>query len=142
MRDLKAQAGELDFADVPMATYRLIKEKESEGKIRGQRMAGVALNSAQLSFNLNHKDPAVREIFMDKRFRFAASHALNRERISELVFLGLVPPWQVASHAGQRLLPRADGALLPRVRSGKDQGDVRRDRPAGRRRRFPQAARR
>ena len=100
VRDLKAQAGELDFADVPMNTYRLIKEKESEGKIRGQRMAGVALNSAQLSFNLNHKDPAVREIFMDKRFRIAASHALNRERISELVFLGLVPPWQVASHAG------------------------------------------
>ena len=30
VRNLKAQAGELDFADVPMATYRLIKEKESE----------------------------------------------------------------------------------------------------------------
>ena len=98
VRYLKAQAGELDFADVPMGTYRLIKEKESEGKIRGQRMGGVGLNSAQLSFNLNHRDPAVREIFMDKRFRIAASHALNRERISELVFLGLVPPWQVASN--------------------------------------------
>ena len=99
VRDLKAQAGELDFADVPMATYRLVKEREAEGRIRGQRMGGVGLNSAQLSFNLNHKDPRVREIFMDKRFRIAASHALNRERISELVFLGLVPPWQVASNA-------------------------------------------
>ena len=96
--ELKAQAGELDFADVSMETFRLVKEKEAESTIRGQRMGGVALNSAQLSFNLTHEDPGMREIFMDLRFRIAASHALNRERINELVFMGLVEPWQVASH--------------------------------------------
>ena len=142
VRDLKAQAGELDFADVPMATYRLIKEKESEGKIRGQRMAGVALNSAQLSFNLNHKDPAGAR---DLHGQAVPVRGLPRAQSRAHQRAGV--PGSGATVAGrlarrQRLLPRADGALLPRVRSGKDQGDVRRDRPAGRRRRFPQAARR
>ena len=63
-------------------------------------MGGVGLNSAQLSFNLNHKDPAVREIFMDKRFRIAASHALNRERI-KAGLPAITPSQATAAATGQ-----------------------------------------
>ena len=95
-------------------------------------MGGVGLNSAQLSFNLNHRDPAVREIFMDKRFRIAASHALNRERISELVFLGLVPPWQVASNEASDYYHERMAHSYIEYDPDNDEGHVRRDRLAGR----------
>lgn len=42
-----------------------------------------------MAVNLNHRDPVLREIFNDRRFRFALSHAVNREEIRELVYLGV-----------------------------------------------------
>ena len=42
-----------------------------------------------MGINLNHKDPVKREIFNDPRFRFALSHAINREDIRQLIYLGL-----------------------------------------------------
>lgn len=46
------------------------------------------------SFNVNHKDEGLREVFGDLRFRQAVSHALNREEINELVYFGLGTPAQ------------------------------------------------
>ena len=132
VRYLKAQAGELDFADVPMGTYRLIKEKESEGKIRGQRMGGVGLNSAQLSFNLNHQGPGGAG---DLHGQALPDRGLARPQPRADQRAGVPGPGAAVAgrlERGQRLLPRADGALLHRVRSGQDEGHVRRDRLAGR----------
>jgi len=41
-----------------------------------------------MGVNLNHKDPELKAIFNDKRFRFALSHAINREDIRQMVYLG------------------------------------------------------
>jgi len=59
-------------------------------------------NAFTLYFNLSNKDPVLREIVGDKRFRFAASHAINREQISELLYLGVGEPAQVAPTTGSR----------------------------------------
>jgi peptide/nickel transport system substrate-binding protein len=46
------------------------------------------------TFNVNHKDEGLREVFGDLRFRQAVSHALNREEMNELVYFGLGEPAQ------------------------------------------------
>lgn len=54
--------------------------------------------SVVTSFDLNEtvEDPVKREIFRNKNFRIGLSHAMNREEISELVYLGTRPPHQFA----------------------------------------------
>ena len=42
--------------------------------------------------NLNHKDPVRRELYRDKRFRQALSHAIDRDEINDIVFQGLATP--------------------------------------------------
>lgn len=101
IRDLKILAGEVDFAQaVSPAMYPLFKDAEKEGKIKVLRWAPVAVNTAQVEFNLTDEDPVLREIFQDKRFRFACSYALDRQMISDLLYFGQVKPAQVAPREG------------------------------------------
>ncbi len=100
---LKALAGELDYATIQdIISYSIFKQTEKAGRIKVFRWASTAINALQVEFNLTHKDPVMRKIFLDKRFRFAVSHAINREMINELVWLGLAEPWQVAPYETSR----------------------------------------
>ena len=45
---------------------------------------------------LGHKDPVLKDIFSDSRFRIALSHALDREALNEASYFGLGTPRQVA----------------------------------------------
>ena len=98
--NLKALAGELDIARVSMETYNIAKDREDQGKIVAARYAASDRVHTAFGFNLTHKDPVLREIFRDKRFRFATSYALNREQMNELVFNGLSRPWQDGTPEG------------------------------------------
>ncbi len=49
-----------------------------------------------LSLNLTHQDPIKREVFQNKDFRIGLSHAINRQEIIDLVYLGQGEPAQVA----------------------------------------------
>ncbi len=49
-------------------------------------------NTLGLMFNLNHKDPRMRSIFQDKNFRIAMSHAINRQEIIDVIFVGQGEP--------------------------------------------------
>ena len=56
----------------------------------------INANSQQMSIypNATHKDPALRAIFANKDFRIALSHAINRQEIIDIVYLGQSEPWQ------------------------------------------------
>ena len=41
-----------------------------------------------LAINLTHLDPVKREIFQNKDFRIGLSHAINRQEIVDIVYLG------------------------------------------------------
>jgi peptide/nickel transport system substrate-binding protein len=43
-------------------------------------------------FNLTHKNPRLREIFQNKDFRIAMSHAINRQEIIDLILVGQGEP--------------------------------------------------
>jgi peptide/nickel transport system substrate-binding protein len=100
---LKALAGELDYVTVEdIISYSTFKQTEKTGKIKVFRWASTAINALAVEFNLTHKNLAMREIYLDKRFRFAVSHAIHREMINELVWLGMAEPWQVAPYETSR----------------------------------------
>ncbi|WP_259780469.1 ABC transporter substrate-binding protein [Aestuariispira ectoiniformans] len=52
-------------------------------------------NTAALSLNLNHRDPVLRNIFQNKKFRIALSHALDRKAIIAKALDGKGKPFQV-----------------------------------------------
>lgn len=49
------------------------------------------MNTLTLSLNLNDKDPVLREIFQNKNFRVALSHAINRDAIINRFVPGALP---------------------------------------------------
>lgn len=57
-------------------------------------------NSLAISVNLNSLDPVKAEIFSNKDFRIALSHALDRTAIIDTLFLGQGTPQQVSPRQG------------------------------------------
>ena len=47
-----------------------------------------AVSEGTITFNYAHKDPAIRKMFSDKRFRQAFSMAIDREEINQLIYFG------------------------------------------------------
>ena len=147
-RNLKILAGEVDWAYAGSGgpLYPLLKDAEkTQGKIVVARWPEAETNAASLYFNFNHTDPVLKTIFQDKRFRFAVSYALDRETINELIYLGVLEPYQVAPLQSspfkhERLaktaveydLPKAN-ALLDEMGLDKKDGEGFRLRPDGKR---------
>ena len=85
--DLKAQI--LNVTDYPM--YQ--KYSQKAGMDAWLFDSGNS-QSMMFSFNATHKDPVLRNIFGDIRFRRAMSLSVNREEIADLVFQGTTIPQQ------------------------------------------------
>jgi len=88
---MKALSGEIDMQGFPIAQapqdYVLLMEGREKG---GYKIIPVRItepNVLALGFNLNHKDPVLRNIFNDRRFRIAMSLAINRKEIMGIVYL-------------------------------------------------------
>jgi peptide/nickel transport system substrate-binding protein len=92
--------GNLDFKaqNMPVPDYPILKENEAKGNYT-VTLPPSALGPV-LIFNQTHKDPVLREIYADVRFRQAMSLAINRDEINELIFLGLSEPRQAVPVAG------------------------------------------
>ena len=94
---LRAMAGEDHaFTTQVLDFFPAAKQAEAEGRIKVTRWAHSQYNMATIEINQTAADPVLRKIFQDKNFRFAVSHALNREMINELVYSGMLEPQQAA----------------------------------------------
>ena len=89
---LKQFSGENDLSMFVVGQFprdtMILLENEEVGKYRVIQAPIGEPNVLCMGVNLNHKDPELKAIFNDKRFRFALSHAINREDIRQLVYLG------------------------------------------------------
>ena len=96
---LKAMSGEittaalgLDFSDYPV-----YKKNEEKGGYKICLYEPTGTGSAfSYAFNYTHKDPVLKKIFNDIRFRQATSLAINREEISKTVFFGKTSPYMAS----------------------------------------------
>jgi len=96
---LKAIAGEIDMQGRRLGGMQnsvLLLASQGEGKYRLVPKTSTASVGLLLAPNLNHKDPAMKAIFSDPRFRKALSHAINRKEINKIVYRGKGIPRQAA----------------------------------------------
>jgi len=87
---LKIINGECDLVRrcVTALNMSLYKENEEKGGYKTYLFKQHA-SLAEVFLNLNHDDPVWREVVNDLRFRRALSYATNRDRIIDLLYLGL-----------------------------------------------------
>jgi len=99
---IKVVSGEVDLAqwNTTFDNYTLYKENEKKGNYRVLAYQTAWPSMAEIFLNLNHKDPVMRKIFNDLRFRKALSIAINRDEMNQVVFSGMGEPLQTV------ILPR------------------------------------
>jgi len=76
------------------ADFTLYKENEPLGYYDIFPEMGITPSHPGIYFNQTSKNPKLRELFQDRRFRIAASLAMNREEMNELVWDGMATPRQ------------------------------------------------
>jgi len=93
---VKAMAGEDDWDSqgLGVSDYPVLKQKEAQGGFKVYLYPDTATSTA-LGFALNYtlQDPVLNKIFNDLRFRQALSLAIDREDISQTIFLGKTVPF-------------------------------------------------
>ena len=70
-----------------LENFSVFKENEAKGGYNMQMPPGQ--NGNYMAFNITHKDPVLRQIYGDVRFRQAMSLAINREELNEVLWFGL-----------------------------------------------------
>ncbi|MEW6349890.1 MAG: ABC transporter substrate-binding protein [Thermodesulfobacteriota bacterium] len=96
---LKAIAGEIDMQGRRLGGMQnsvLLLANESRGQYKLVPKTGTSSVGVLLAPNINHTDPVMKQIISDRRFRIALSHAINREEINKIVYLGRGKPRQAA----------------------------------------------
>jgi peptide/nickel transport system substrate-binding protein len=96
--NLKAINGELGMQSrhIQFNNYPLFKENQERGGYRVFEWTSGQGGTNVILPNHNHRDPAMRELIADRRFRIALSHAINRQEINEVGFFGMGEPRQMS----------------------------------------------
>jgi peptide/nickel transport system substrate-binding protein len=95
---LRTIGGELDlqFRHINTTANRpVLAENSKRAGLRIVDLADSYSNAGGLYLNMTHKNPKMRELFRNKDFRIALSHAINRREIGETVLLGAAEPFQI-----------------------------------------------
>lgn len=94
--NLRAISGEvtLDVLDLLVINYPVLKQGEKAGNYTIKNVFSERGADVAIAFNQLHKDPVLKKIFGEVKFRQAVSVAINRKEINDLVFLGLATPRQ------------------------------------------------
>ncbi|GAH67755.1 unnamed protein product, partial [marine sediment metagenome] len=98
MIEAKIMTGEVDFEGqyVTLGNYPLYMENAEKADYRVLLYDNSYSSNVWIQWNQTCKDPVLREIFQDVRFRRALSLAIDREEISEVLFFGLAEPRQIS----------------------------------------------
>lgn len=142
LRFLRGDMG-MQFRHVDVRNYSLLMEHREEGNYRINEWIS-SFGSGVLMPNLNHRDPVMRELFSDRSFRIALSHAIDRKEISEALFSGMGRPLQMSptftsplyrpehAEAFTEFDPEKANRLLNELGLGRRDGEGMRLRPDGR----------
>ena len=100
--NLRAIAGELDAQRIfGKEIWSDLMELDRAGELQAWGWPGPNHTGLDLAFNLTDDDPGLREVFQDKRFRIAVSHAINREEINRIAYFGFSWPVQSGPKPGE-----------------------------------------
>ncbi|RLE09968.1 ABC transporter substrate-binding protein [Candidatus Aerophobetes bacterium] len=104
MINFKAVAGEIDMQmrHIQFANYTLLMENREKGDYRVLKWKNDMGSDPTIYFNLTCKDPVLRKLFENDKFRKALSLAINRDEINEFCYLGTGEPRQESFISGTR----------------------------------------
>lgn len=93
--NMKILSGEVSYAGnlLSLADYPVFKTNEQRGDYEVRLVQSLTASQTCFGFNYTHKDPVLRKIFNDIRFRQAASLAINRDEINGMVYYGKATPY-------------------------------------------------
>lgn len=88
--NLMGVAGELDMQAraISLAQYPVYQENADEGGYHMLLWPTASASAATLFFNQSYPDDKYRELFQNLKFRQAMSHAIDREAVNEVGYLG------------------------------------------------------
>lgn len=96
---LRALAGEIDMQERHITALQnkpIFLDTMERGNYHLIEKTPAVTNSMVIQLNLNHKDPIKREIFQNREFRIGLSHAIDRQELIDLAWLGQGEPYQAA----------------------------------------------
>ncbi|MAS33902.1 MAG: ABC transporter substrate-binding protein [Anaerolineaceae bacterium] len=96
---LRALNGEIDMMDRHIATLAnkaVFFDNMEAGGYHFYETVPSSMNGMIIALNLTHLDPVKREIFQNKDFRIGLSHAINRQELIDLIWVGQGQPHQLA----------------------------------------------
>ncbi|MBI2940659.1 MAG: ABC transporter substrate-binding protein [Chloroflexi bacterium] len=143
---LKGVAGEIDMMDRHIATPEtkaVFTDNKAKGGYDFFTVKYAWESPAVIALNLTHKDPVLRDIFQNKKFRIALSHAINRKEVIDTIYIGDGQPRQPAPldespHFHEKLAyqylqydPATSNKLLDEIGLTKRGADNMRLRPDG-----------
>jgi peptide/nickel transport system substrate-binding protein len=132
---LKMTSGEFDFAfrHINNSTFKsVLFDGQKTGNYRIVDVKDLPASDAAILLNLTSTDPIKRKIFQNKDFRIALSHAINRQEIIDLVYVGQGAPAQVAAQPEHELFnerqakqytefdPKRSNEILDKIMPKKD----------------------
>jgi len=96
--NFKAINGEIGMQSrhLEFLNYSLFLEHQEKGGYRILKWIDGSSGPACLLPNLNHRDPAVRKLIENPKFRIALSHAIDRAAINEIAYFGIGEPRQIS----------------------------------------------
>lgn len=95
----KSLTGEVDISRVNISTpanRSVFFESMEQGDYRFVTADSADMNVANFQFPENHPDEFRASVYQNKNFRIGLSHAIDREELIDVVFLGQGEPYQVA----------------------------------------------
>ena len=100
---LKALNGEIDLMDRRINTVdnkALFADSQATGNYHFIDVQETSSNWTRITFNLTVNDLVLREVLRNKNFRMAMSHAIDRQAIIDVLYVGQAEPWQIAPRKG------------------------------------------
>ncbi|MBT4136944.1 MAG: ABC transporter substrate-binding protein [Candidatus Latescibacteria bacterium] len=96
--NLKAINGEIGMQGrhLQFQNYPLFMEGRKKGDYRVVHWLNGSGGTNNIALNLNHRDPGMREVIGDHRFRKALSLALNRDELNDADFFGIAKARQAS----------------------------------------------
>jgi peptide/nickel transport system substrate-binding protein len=113
---LRIVGGEVDFMarSITFDAFTEIKTAEEQGNYRMILWKVGGGGDPMFIFNWEHKDPEIRTLFRTREFKLGLSHALDRETINNVVYLGQgavsqgvtspYSPWGRTTEEGKQLM--------------------------------------
>lgn len=120
MVNLKAMSGEVDFQMrwinsanfAVFQKYSRLNQKKNK-KLRFRVLRDVSPSTTVIYLNQHSKDPEMRALLQDRRFRTALSMAINRKEIIEIIYDTMAQPSRgIASPYDPYYLPEFDAKYL------------------------------